>query len=114
MLPFRGVVAGCGGATTLVKVYYCRPFRSFSFRHPCVQFDAYIDDTQLAVEGQPDRVVENLIDAATDFAEVITDTLGSEISLPKAALVTSDSSISKRIRSALGLRTGQFVYSARN
>ena len=33
--PFRGVVAGCGGATTLVKVYYYRPFSSFTLRNPC-------------------------------------------------------------------------------
>eukprot|EP00972_Heterocapsa_arctica_P042962 6333478-Heterocapsa_arctica.AAC.1 len=54
--PLRGVVAGCGTATTLVKLYYYRPFRDFMPRRLSVDMDAFIDDIQLAGQGKTDQL----------------------------------------------------------
>eukprot|EP00972_Heterocapsa_arctica_P032641 4807335-Heterocapsa_arctica.AAC.1 len=84
--PHRGVVAGCGAATTLVKLYYYRPFQAFTLRHPTIDMDAFIVDMQLAGQGKPDKLIEDMIEAAMGLGQVIEETLGSQISLPKAAL----------------------------
>eukprot|EP00972_Heterocapsa_arctica_P028178 4145081-Heterocapsa_arctica.AAC.1 len=52
--PLRGVVAGCGAATNLVKLYYFRPFKDFMPRHPNIDLDAFINDMQLAGQGKAD------------------------------------------------------------
>eukprot|EP00972_Heterocapsa_arctica_P083288 12272746-Heterocapsa_arctica.AAC.1 len=65
-------------------------------RHPKIDLDAFIDNMQLAGQGKDDPLVTNLIEAALDLSQVIEQTLGSPISLPKAALVTSSSEVSKR------------------
>ena len=98
--PDRGVVAGCGGATTLVKVYYYRPFKGFALRNPRVFLDAYIDDTGMSMQGPPASIIVNVVQAAVDLAEVIEGTLGCAISLPKAAVVSSDSEVAARARAA--------------
>eukprot|EP00972_Heterocapsa_arctica_P094341 13912807-Heterocapsa_arctica.AAC.1 len=54
--PLRGVVAGCGAAMTLVKLYYFRPFRDIMPRHPKIDLDDFIDDMQLAGQGKADSL----------------------------------------------------------
>eukprot|EP00972_Heterocapsa_arctica_P107984 15904755-Heterocapsa_arctica.AAC.1 len=56
---------------------------------------------QLAGQGKPDKLVNDMIEVAIDLGQVIGETVGSEISLPKAALVASSSEVSDRVRSAL-------------
>ena len=56
--PFRagrGIVAGCGFATTWVKVYCLEAFTTFVKRHPGIRLDAYIDDLTVAVEAGTDE-----------------------------------------------------------
>eukprot|EP00972_Heterocapsa_arctica_P091566 13507988-Heterocapsa_arctica.AAC.1 len=60
-------------------------------RHPRIDVDAFIDDMQLAGQGKTDLLVTNMVEAALDLSQVIELTLGSQISLPKAALVASSS-----------------------
>jgi hypothetical protein len=113
-IPLRGVVAGCGAATTLVKLYYFRPFRDFTIRHPVADMDAFIDDVQLAGQGKPDKLVADMVEAAIDLRSVIEEVLGSEISVPKVALVSSNAEVSKRIRSALRDKAGLEVHTFKN
>mgnify|MGYP000255575817 FL=1 len=108
--PLRGVVAGCGAATTLVKLYYFRPFKEFMPRHPSIDMDAFIGDMQVAGQGKAETLVTNMIEAALDLSQVIEQTLGSQISLPKAALVSSSTEVSKRVRSALKDKAGLEVH----
>eukprot|EP00972_Heterocapsa_arctica_P016540 2441044-Heterocapsa_arctica.AAC.1 len=58
--PLRGVVAGCGAATTLVELYFYTPFRDFMPRHPAIDMDAFIDDMQLAGQGKTDQLVTSM------------------------------------------------------
>eukprot|EP00972_Heterocapsa_arctica_P104184 15354096-Heterocapsa_arctica.AAC.1 len=67
--PLRGLVAGCGAATTLVKLYYYRPFRDFMPRHPSIDINAFIDDMQLAGQGKSDQLVTNMVEAALDLSQ---------------------------------------------
>eukprot|EP00972_Heterocapsa_arctica_P074789 11036927-Heterocapsa_arctica.AAC.1 len=60
-------------------------------RHPSIDMDALIDDMQLAGQGKTDQLVTNVVEAALDLSQVIELSLGSQISLPKAALVASSS-----------------------
>eukprot|EP00972_Heterocapsa_arctica_P029435 4334911-Heterocapsa_arctica.AAC.1 len=61
---------------------------------------------QLAGQGKTDQLVTNMVEAALDLSQVIELTLGSQISLPKAALVASSSEVSNRVRSALKDKAG--------
>ena len=75
--PSQGVVAGCGAATTHVKLYYHEPFRLFGARWLQVGLDAYIDDMQVSTEGDEDSVVCNMVDASGDLATALAEELGS-------------------------------------
>ena len=110
----QGVVAGCGAATTLVKVFYYRPFLDFGLRHPRVVMDVFIDDTQVASQGREELLVEDIVEATSDLASIIEGTLGSQISLPKAAVVASSNSVAAKLRRALKAKAGAETYLAKN
>ena len=60
----RGVIAGCGLATTWVKVYCWKPLKQFTARHPQVTLDAYIDDFTLSAKGADEKEVRKLLSRA--------------------------------------------------
>eukprot|EP00972_Heterocapsa_arctica_P068394 10106186-Heterocapsa_arctica.AAC.1 len=98
----------------MVKLYYYRPFQTFTVRHPAIDMDAFVDDMQLASQGKPHKLVTDMVEAAIDLSQVIEDTLGSQISFPKAALVFSSFEVSSRIRSALKDKAGLEVHTSKN
>ena len=111
--PNRGIAPGCAFAITLVKVYCYECFCQFVIGHPQVGLDVYIDDIQLAVEGQdPGEVVSALIEAADDMVEVIEEQIKARIAIDKTAVVSSSNHIAKRLRKALGENGGQAMYGA--
>ena len=48
IVAWRSVVAGCGAATTLVKVYYKAELSQFAALRPLVHLSGFVDDLQLA------------------------------------------------------------------
>ena len=49
--PSRGVVAGCGLATTFVRIACIDVFEKLQASHPYVRFEAYIDEITITCEG---------------------------------------------------------------
>ena len=65
--PSRGVAAGCGLATTMVKLVCLECFDRLQTKHPGVKVDAYIDDIALTAEGSEADVLGKLIPALRDL-----------------------------------------------
>ncbi len=132
--PRRGVVAGCGFATTLVKAYCKQPFDDFialvkeheggagSGRWQdeglsssagrgdvadSTEFDAYIDDFALNVQGaSQESVIERMVFAQEKLKEIIEQDLDTDIALEKAGLVATSDELAKRLRDCIGLGAG--------
>ena len=103
VMPKRGVIAGCGFATTWVKVYCLQPFKEFCARHPRVKLDAYIDDLTLSASGDSDDEVALLLQAAAeDLYKVITELLECDLAKEKSAVVASSDSLAKLLSDKLG------------
>jgi hypothetical protein len=74
--PKRGVIAGCGFATTWVKVYCVDALDKFQRRHPKVKLDAYIDDLTLSTSAPTEQEVEEILHLA---AEDLLHTIRTEL-----------------------------------
>ncbi len=109
LLPQRGVVAGCGFANTLMKVYCKEPFDGYIKKvgKDGGDFDAYVDDFAVTVEGDTETdVIERLDEAHHALKETIEVDLEAVVAVGKAGLITTSDSLAKRIRSRIGLLAG--------
>ncbi len=109
-LPRRGVVAGCGYATTLMKVYCLQPFDDYVAKVGCNcdDFDAYVDDFAVTVEGETTTdVVERLDRAQQVFREVLEVDLEAVVAMSKAGLVTTSEQLAKQVRRRIGALAGR-------
>ena len=98
----RGVVAGCGFATTWVKVYCVEAFDEFKRRHPLINIDAYIDDITLSITTGSQQLTEDLlVAAAEDLARLIKDELDCEIAKEKSVVISSNDDMAKRLADRL-------------
>ena len=99
----RGVVAGCGFATTWVKIYCKGPLDAFQKRHPFVRLDTYVDDFTLSVDADTDieaRVLVTL--AALDLKQVIEKEMKCKLALDKSVVVASNDKLAQDIADELG------------
>ena len=110
----NGIVAGCGFATTYVKVYCLRPFDTFVHRCPTVSLDAYIDDLTISSIGEASIVREAIVSGGLELHRVIQDELVCEIAMDKPALVSSCRSTMKEIRRVFGDLAGASITSTVN
>ena len=98
----RGVIAGCGLATTWVKVYCLSPLEAFAKRHPKVKLEAYIDDLTLSTTGPSDKNVEvRLVAAAKDLLEIITKELRCDLAYEKTAVIASNDELAATLAKRL-------------
>ena len=107
--PNRGVVPGCSHAQTFVKVYYIHPLDGFCARNTKISLDVFIDDFQVAGQGEGDDVVKHIVKAALDLKQVVEQEINASLASNKAAVVASTTPTAKRIRAALGTEAGQPV-----
>ncbi len=109
LLPRRGVVAGCGFATTLTKVYCVRPFDDYTTKADAEtgEFDAYIDHFTITIEGDTiTEVVERMDRARQLLLETIEVDLEAEVAIDKAGLVATSDELADRLRRRIGLMAG--------
>ena len=112
--PARGVVAGCGAATTLVKVLVLKAFDDYLAKHTEISLDSFVDDVQLSMCGKQEEEGPSLAVAALDLAEVLTIQLGATISEQKAAVVASNNQVAEVVRKALGPLSDKETVIAKN
>ena len=99
----RGVVAGCGFATTWVKIYCKGPLDAFQKRHPLVRLDTYVDDFTLSVDAGTDLEARVLVTrAALDLKKVIENELKCKLALDKSVVVASNDKLAQEIADDLG------------
>ena len=79
-----------------------------------VILDAYIDDLVCATQGTESEVRDTLGSAAGQLAKAIRDDLGSEVAIPKAAVVASSDRLAAGIRKRLGTLGGKLTKVAAN
>ena len=84
--PSRSVVPVCTWAGTLIKVYYLAPFDAF-VAGPKVELDVFVDDIQVAAQGNGAAVVDKFTEATLDFSKVVETEIQSRLVPAKAALV---------------------------
>ena len=101
----RGVVAGCGFATTLVKVYCLEPLDGFARGRPAVALDAYIDDFTMSARGGRAEVLAGLQAAAEDMQQVVVAQLKGKIAVGKAAAASDDHTL-EGLQQRLGVLAG--------
>ena len=102
--PTRGGAAGCGLATTMVKLSCLDAFEKLQKRHANVKVDVYIDDITFTSEGSEAVVLERLVSALKDLIDVVQDELSCNIECSKAAVVSSNDVLTKRIQNACGIQ----------
>ena len=99
----RGVVAGCGLATTWVKVYCMEALDAFQKRHPLVRLDTYIDDFTLAVDADTEEEAQVLlVRAALDLKRTVEEQLLCKLALDKSVVVGSTDRLAQKIADQLG------------
>ncbi len=110
LMPRRGVVAGCGYATTLMKVYCLEPFDDYIKKEGDEggDFDAYIDDFAITIEGETiTDVVERMDTAQQALKEVIEVDLEAVVAVGKAGLITTSEELARRLRARIGPLAGE-------
>jgi hypothetical protein len=121
-----GVAAGCGFATTWIKVYTLQPFldamvsiASALPRSVRWHADIFIDDLQMDVAADSDDAALSALDeVASNFLCMITDEMHADLACSKASIVASSVSergsdaLAKRARRILGHAGGKCVVAA--
>ena len=112
LLPRKGVVAGCGMAMTLIKVYCFEPFDEFvskvkRSKRATVSFDAYVDDFSITVEGETEEdVVETMVEAEQLLLHIVGADLEAKVAIGKAGLVATTDALARKLRSRIGALAG--------
>ncbi len=111
-----GVGAGCGLATTYVKVYAVPPIDELLPKlPPTTSIDVHVDDFVLSTEAATkEQVVHDLGQAQAALKDVIDKELGARISMPKAAMVASSLGLAKALRESIGELAGPLRCAAPN
>ncbi len=106
--PKRGVGAGCGLANTFVKIFTMKPLDDLAAKlPPTVTIDLHVDDFAIESVARDERTAaRDLIIAQKMVRDMIENELGAVVSVPKAALVASSSSLASTIRDAVGTLAG--------
>ena len=103
------IVAGCGFATTLLKVVLIRCFDAAQQAFPEVSYFVYVDDSDLDVEGDRERIETNLPGATRFVIHYLENVLHCPVSRSKSVCLASTSglrrSLGERLR-ALGIGIG--------
>ncbi len=63
--------AGCGTATTLIKVHYLRPLENAALATPRERLKVFVDDVQLDQEGSEADVVKHFPRAAATVFKML-------------------------------------------
>jgi hypothetical protein len=99
MYPTRGIIAGCGLATTLVKVYCVAPFDKVQKALPApVHLDAHIDDLVLTCEAEPRRILVDLPKAEKELQHAIGVGLKARVAEGKAGLVATTKDLAEELK----------------
>ncbi len=117
---WRGVAAGCGFATTFIRVYCIAPFdnlvRELQLSLPIAPpiLDAYIDDLTLNATGTKGEVLDALTTGYELLKEVVEEELECEIEVGKAAVVASSKDIARTLTKKFGKYAGKACLSTPN
>ena len=98
----RGICAGCGAATTLIKVHYLRPFERTAWTIPRVRLRVFVDDLQLDHEGSETVILRHSPKAAAAVLNMLNEGLKADLAEDKAALVASSQKLAVKLRAAIG------------
>ncbi len=114
--PKRGVGAGCGLANTYVKIFTILPLDDLIPKlSPSIRLDLHVDDFAIeSVASDEATAARDIIIAHGLIKSMIEEQLGAVVSIPKAALVASSSSLAARIREAVGTLAGPVRVAAPN
>jgi hypothetical protein len=103
----RGMCAGCGAATTLIKVSYLRPLEVATEKIPRIRIKIFVDDLQLDQEDTEEDIVKFFPASAALVLKVIKEELGADIAEDKAVLIASNNNLATVLRAAIGEAAGK-------
>ncbi len=99
----RGIIAGCGFATTLTKISYIRRFDRLVKEIPDVsKLDVYIDDVAITTQGPRRKAVAEAIKAHECLRRALYEGDGLKLAPQKASVVASDRAAGKFVATAVG------------
>ncbi len=99
----RGIIAGCGFATTLTRVSYIRKFDRLVKDIPeDTKLDVYIDDVALTTHGPRKRAIASAIRAHECLRRALAGSTGFKLAPLKASIVASDRAAGKIVAAAVG------------
>ena len=93
----RGVAAGCGQATTLLKVLLMQLLDNLSERHPAVQIRVVVDDISGQVIERPPKAARAMVAFTKDLYTGLETDLGMEVSRTKTAVLSSSPLLGKLV-----------------
>ncbi len=116
---WRGVTAGCGAASALIRAYVVPPLDHLvlDFRllfDDALDLDMFVDDVVLNATGDNETVEHALYEGQVMLTDVIERELECKIERSKTAIVTSNNRLAKRLVRRLGRPTGGTCASAVN
>ncbi len=108
--PSRGIIAGCGMATTMVKIYCITEFDKLITRLPkSTHFDAHIDDLVITGEARPRQLIRDMTEAERALAGVIDEGLKGKVAEGKAGVVATSKEVAKQLKGNIPLLTGPLM-----
>ena len=99
---FKGIIAGCSAATSLVKAYYAEPFRAL-IRHwlqvgPRLTLSVYLDDiTVTGVHASAEDSGRIVGDGVADILKVIDQELHCRTAPAKTVVISSSKEAAARL-----------------
>jgi hypothetical protein len=106
--------AGCGAATTLIKVSYLRPLEAATAKIPWIRIKIFVDDLQLDQEDTEEDILKYFPASAALVLKVIKDGLGADIAEDKAVLIASNNNLATKLRAEIGEAAGLPALLAKN
>ena len=96
------IIAGCGVATALRKVYTLRLFDALSRWHPHVELHVDVGDVDLcAARASPRQAADRLSGATKLLLQVFDDVLQMQVAFQKCVLLASSSHVDGHLRTNL-------------
>ena len=91
------IVAGCGFATTLLKVVLIRCSDAAQLAFPEVSYFVYVDDSDFGVEGDRERIEATLPGATKSVVHYLENVLHCPVSREKSVCLASISGLRRSL-----------------
>ena len=104
----KSILAGCKYSVPFTRVYALRSYKQLTRQHKHANTELFVDDTSMHASAPTSFEVEDILVSAMKAFKIIVHKLKLRLS-PKAALVTNNNLLSRRLNAKLSAHGLRFV-----